>query len=253
MDPTQRFSQKADEYDRYRPSYPQEVILALKDRCPPVSGTTLADVGSGTGIFTELLLQGGYRVFAVEPNDEMRLAAERRLQSVPGFHSVAGTAEDTRLDTASVQMITVAQAFHWFRGEETRSEFRRILRAPGWVALVWNYRKAESAFQSAYEELLQRCLPEYKEVGHRKVDVAAVKGFLGPTDYQFLTFENSQHFDWPGLKGRTLSSSYTPLPGKPGHDLLMKELEKLFEEHAADGQITFEYETHLHLARLTNA
>lgn len=224
-------------------------MITLRDRCALANGSAVADLGSGTGIFTELLLQSGYSVFAVEPNDEMRHAAEQRLQSTPDFHSVPGTAEHTGLSSASVEMIVVAQAFHWFQKEEARIEFQRILRMPGWVALVWNYRKSEGPFQQAYEELFRKYIPDYN---HRKVEAKEIRKFLGPTDYHFQIFENSQRFDLAGLKGRTQSSSYSPLPGTPDFELLMSELERLFQEHAVEGQVTFEYETHLHLGRFAN-
>ena len=249
-DPTKRFSDRVENYVKYRPSYPAAVLDSLRAHCGLCDRSVVADIGSGTGLFTELLLRGGCQVFAVEPNDEMRHAAEQRLGSSPQFRSVSGTAEHTGLDSESIDIVTAAQAFHWFRRDETRQEFQRILKTDGWAALVWNQRKVDSPFQSAYDGLLRQHVPEYDEVNHRNVEDTDVASFLGPGPYQCLTFENCQHFGLEGLKGRMQSSSYTPPPGAPSHAELMAGLEAVFQEHAAEGQVAFEYETQLHLGKL---
>ncbi len=212
--PTERFSDRVENYVKYRPSYPPEVLDSLRENCGLKASSTVADIGSGTGIFTELVLRSGCRVFAVEPNDEMRHAAERRLLSSPGFHSVPGAAEHTGLDSGSIEIVTSAQAFHWFRKEEAQKEFHRILKTAGWVALVWNQRSTQSPFQHAYDEVLRQLVPEYDAVNHRKVEVDDIVDFLDPGHYQCLTFKNCQQFDLDGLKGRMQSSSYTPASGR---------------------------------------
>lgn len=248
--PTERFSDRVENYVKYRPSYPAAVVDSLCAHCGLSACSVVADIGSGTGIFTELLLRTECRVLAVEPNDEMRHAAELRLRSSPGFRSVPGTAENTRLRANSVDIITTAQAFHWFRKEEARTEFRRILKTAGWVALLWNQRKTQTPFQSAYDAMLRQHVPEYDLVNHRKVDIADVVAFLSPGHYRCLAFENCQHFDLDRLKGRMQSSSYTPPPGASGFADLMAGLEAVFQEHAMQGRVVFEYETQLHLGRL---
>ena len=151
--PTERFSNRVDNYTKYRPSYPQTVINYFQDHCELNRSSIVADVGSGTGIFTELLLQGGYHVFAVEPNEKMRRAAEDSLSVNPRFRSVKGKAERTGLDSHSIDLVTVAQAFHWFRHEETLLEFRRIIKPSRRIALVWNQRKINNPFQKAYDQM----------------------------------------------------------------------------------------------------
>ncbi len=249
--PTERFSDRVEDYVKYRPSYPAELIEHLRDHCGLGAGSTVADIGSGTGIFTHLLLATGCRVLAVEPNDAMRHAAERRLGSAPGFHSVTGTAEQTGLDDDAVDLITAAQAFHWFQKDRTRREFQRIGKSGSFVALVWNQRKTDSAFHDAYDLLLQRHAPEYNAVNQRMLDDTGLVAFLGPADYRCVTFDNCQHFDLDGFKGRLQSSSYAPLPGAPGHAELMAGLEGLFEIYAEEGRLAFEYETKLYLGRLS--
>jgi len=248
--PTERFSDRVENYVRYRPSYPPEILDALRVHCGLSERSTVADVGSGTGIFTKLLLQSGCRVFAVEPNDEMRHAADQHLSRNSRFHSVSGAAEHTGLDPGSIDIVTVAQAFHWFRRNEARQEFQRILKPAGWIALVWNQRGTTSPFQSAYDELLREHVPEYNKVNHRNVKVADIAAFLDPDHYQRLTFENCQYFNLEALKGRMQSSSYTPPPNMPGFAELMAGLEATFRQYATGGQIAFEYETQLHLGRL---
>lgn len=250
--PTERFSDRVEDYVKYRPSYPPAVVECLQAECGLHRGSIVADVGAGTGIFTEFLLRIGGEVFAVEPNEAMRQAAERRLGSHPRFHSVAGTAECTGLDAAAVDLITAAQAFHWFRRDETRREFRRILRSGGRVALVWNERKTDDAFQQGYEALLRRHAPEYEKVNHRTITDDDIATFLGGGELRRWTFPNDQRLDFAGLRGRMQSASYTPRPGERGHRDLLASLEALFKTHAVGGKVAFAYETRLHLGRLAD-
>src|ERR1019366_5901844 len=135
---TTRFSSRVENYIKYRPGYPQAIVDLLSARCGLTSASVIADVGSGTGILTELMLRNGNKVFAVEPNRDMREAAERLLSQHPNFISVEGTAEVTRLNDASVDLIVAGQSFHWFDRVKTRQEFLRVLKPGGWVALIWN-------------------------------------------------------------------------------------------------------------------
>jgi SAM-dependent methyltransferase len=248
--PTERFSDRVENYVKYRPSYPAPVLDCLRVNCGLSAASIVADIGSGTGLFTELLLQSDCRVFAVEPNDEMRHAAEKRLRSNSRFHSVSGAAEQTGLESGSIDIVTAAQAFHWFRFDETQREFRRIIKTAGWIALVWNQRKIESPFQMAYDEILRENVPDYGKVNHRDPDLAGVAAFLGPGDYQCFTFENRQYLDLKGLAGRVQSASYTPNPGMPNHAELMADLKTAFQKYAVKGRVALEYETQLHLGRL---
>ena len=111
-DPTERFSDRAENYAKYRPGYPDEMLQYFRDLVTPPA--TVADIGSGTGILTRQLLNSGYELYAVEPNEAMRREAERTLSGHPGFRSMDGTAEATTLADRSVDLITCAQAFHWF-------------------------------------------------------------------------------------------------------------------------------------------
>lgn len=253
-DPTRRFSDRVANYVRYRPGYPEALLRALAEEAGLGPGKAVADVGSGTGISSELLLRPGCEVYAVEPNAEMRAAAEERLDGEPRFHSVDGTAEATTLPDASVDLVTAGQAFHWFDVERTRAEFARILcgapRAPGQVALFWNSRRTDaSPFLRAYEDLLQRFGTDYREVDHLNVGPETLAPFFGGP-YESRTFPNHQDFDLEGLRGRLLSSSYAPGPGHPDHEPMLSELRRIFDRHQEAGRVRFVYDTELYLGKL---
>lgn len=245
--PTERFSTRVENYVKYRPRYPQAVLQALREACGLTPAWRVADIGSGTGFLTELFLQHGNPTCGVEPNAPMRAAAEALLSAYPHFTSVDGTAEETTLPAGCVELVTVGQALHWFDRARAKAEFARILAPGGWVALVWNERRAGgSPFLDAYESLLYAYVTEYIQVSHRNVDDMAQADFFAPAHYQLFTCLNEQTFDFAGLRGRLLSSSYTPELGHPNHAPMMAELARLFAEHQRDGQVLFEYETQLY-------
>jgi SAM-dependent methyltransferase len=249
---TGRFSDRVDDYVRYRPSYPAGVIDTLKREAGLGPRTVVADIGSGTGLFTRQLLHHAARVFAAEPNGPMRAAAERALADQTGFSSIDGTAEATGLPAGSVDLVTAAQAFHWFDPAACRREFARILRPGSAVALVWNERQtATTPFLTAYEALLKRHALGYDQVNHINVDPARLAAFYGPAGYAITGFPNEQHFDQPGLQGRLLSSSYAPKPGHPGHAPMMAGLAEIFALHAETGTVALRYTTKLYLGRLS--
>jgi len=250
-DPTQRFSSRVDNYVRYRPSYPRAAIALLSERCGLVPGAVAVDVGSGTGILTRLLLERGAQVFAVEPNDPMRAAAESALGSEARFHSVRGTAEATTLAADSVDLYVAGQAFHWFDVARARAEALRILRARGYGALLWNERPREAgAFHDEYEALLRRHAREYDAVVASRADEEHMRAFFGG-HLELATFANEQRFDFDGLLGRLMSSSYAPESGHPQHEPLLAGLRALFERHQAGGVVIFPYVTLVYYAPLT--
>ena len=182
MDARDRFSNRVEDYDRYRPGYPPALFALLREHCGLRPGHAVADIGSGTGLLTGPLLDYGNTVYAVEPNGPMRQAAERRYGGRSGFLSVDGSAEATGLPPWSVDLVVAAQAFHWFEPGAARAEFVRILRPPGWVALVWNERPHEATgFEAAYESLLARHAIDYAAVDHRRIDASRVAAFLDPS------------------------------------------------------------------------
>ncbi len=254
--PTARFSDRVQNYVRYRPGYPPEVLELLRAECGLKPSDIVADIASGTGIFTRLLLENGNSVFAVEPNPEMREMSIDQLESLesyPRLVSIAGTAEDTTLRTSSVDFVTAAQAAHWFDLPRARAEFARILKAEGWCVLIWNERKTDSTpFLRDYEELLLKYGTDYKEVRHERV-TPTIHSFFAPAPFQERVFPMQQHFDYDGVAGRLLSSSYAPLEGQPGHAPMMLELKRIFEAHAEghERKVAFEYDTRVFYGRLS--
>jgi SAM-dependent methyltransferase len=251
-DPTQRFSSRVENYIKFRPGYPPAVLELLARKCGLTGTSVVADVGSGTGILTGLLLQSGGRIFAVEPNREMREAAEKLLGGNPNFTSVTGSAETTWLPDRSMDVITAGQAFHWFDRARMRPEFLRILKPGGWVVLIWNDRNITAhPFFRAYEQLLLTFGTDYAAVNHKNVDEQVLGSFFGPKGYGSASFPNDQTFDFDGLKGRLLSSSYAPEPGDPRHVPMLEALESLFQTYQTHGKVTFDYDTTVFYGRLS--
>lgn len=249
MDPTKRFSNRVEHYIKHRPGYPSEVIDLLQNDLDLTSSSVIADIGSGTGISTELFLRNGNVVYAVEPNPEMREAAEGRLQSYPTFHSINGSAEDTTLDSKSVDFIVAGQSFHWFDRKQCRAEFSRILQPGGWLVLIWNERRVKSAFEIDYEELLKEYATDYLKVDHRNITGEILSEFFATNPYTEKVFDYYQELDFDGLKGRLLSSSYVPTEGA-AHDPMMQELQVIFRKHSRDGRILLGYDTRVFYGKL---
>lgn len=250
-DSTQRFSNRVENYVRYRPSYPAGVIDILHGEAGLTPAAVIADIGSGTGISSDLFLRNGNTVYGVEPNVEMRRAAEERFQREPRFHSVAATAEATTLATSSVDFVVAGQAFHWFDLERARQEFTRILRPHGWVVLLWNARRTGSTeFLRAYEALLNRYGTDYSTVRHENIDAAMLQHFFAGGEFRFHTLANEQWFDLAGLKGRLLSSSYAPTEDSPNFRPLVEALEQAFHDHAVGNRVCFEYDTQIYVGHV---
>ena len=247
-DSTQRFSSRVENYVRYRPSYPKEVIKTLESECGLTQESVIADVASGTGIFTKLLLEHGNVVFGVEPNPDMRRAGDEFLAAYPKFKSVNGTAEATTLPSHSMDFVTAAQAGHWFDIPKARQEFARVLKAQGWLVLLWNERRIDSTpFLRDYEQLLLKYGTDYEAVRHEHT---VVGNFFAPHAFQERAFEMKQEFDYEGAQGRLLSSSYAPGPEHPNYTSMLGELRRIFDLHQRSGKVTFEYLTHLYYGRL---
>lgn len=243
IDSKNRFTDRVDDYVQFRPGYPVALVREVARIAGLGPGRVVADAGSGTGIFSRLLLQTGAQVIAVEPNPTMRAAAELALSADPRFQSLDGSAECTGLPAGSVDLVTAAQAFHWFDPPMARAEFARILKPGGLVALIWNQRK-DTPFNRDYESMLERLAPRYHEV--REKDRAAeskIRAFFAPCDVAFARFDNEQVLDAAGVRGRLTSSSYAPRPGAPGYIEIIDELGKIFARHQQDGRVAVEYDT----------
>jgi SAM-dependent methyltransferase len=247
---TSRFSDRVGNYVRYRPGYPEQALRCLRNECGLKPEHVIADIASGTGIWTRMLLENGNRVFGVEPNAEMRQAGERLLADFPRFISASGTAEVTTLPDVSIDFVTAAQAAHWFDRERARREFARILKLGGWLVLLWNERVVDGTpFLRDYEEMLLKFGTDYKDVRHERT-TEAVNEFFDPVPYQERLFAMRQEFDYEGLVGRLLSSSYAPGPDHPQHRAMLSELRRLFDTHAIKGRVAFDYKTRVYFGRV---
>jgi len=250
LDPTKRFSNRVENYLKYRPTYPPEIIPLLESVCGLTLESIIADLGSGTGLLTELVLKSGNRVFGVEPNPEMRAAGEKVLAKYPKFASVDAVAEATTLPNHSVDFVVSGQAFHWFDRQKAHPEFVRILKPDGWVMLVWNgYRVKSSPLMAAYQDLVVRYGTDYSEI-QREVEGCDVESFYAPAICSCARFEFQQSFDYQGLKGRCLSASYAPEPDHSNYEAMLADLRKIFEANQQDGKVIFAYETVLYYGQL---
>lgn len=254
MEPTQRFSVRVENYVRYRPGYPSEVLDLLRERHGFTPDSEVANVGSGTGALSRVFLENGNRVYGVEPNAEMRRAGERLLAGFPRFTSVEATAEATTLPDRSADFVAAGQAFHWFDPGPTRREFVRVLKPRGRVVLVWNARRKErTGFLGAYESLLEAHATDYAEFNHdRRASAGQIRDFFAPMPVEEWTFGNAQRFDLAGLKGRLLSSSYVPAEGEPGCAEMLAELEDVFSKYQDGGAVTLRYDTRVYVGMLHN-
>jgi SAM-dependent methyltransferase len=249
-DATSRFSDRVENYVRYRPGYPGEVVRVLEKDCGLTPAHAVADIASGTGIWTRILLENGNHVFAVEPNAEMRQAGERLLASFPKFASVVGTAEATTLADGSIDFVTAAQAAHWFDRALARREFVRILKPGGWLVLLWNERLTDSTkFLREYEQLLLTYGTDYADVRHEGT-TDQIHQFFDPAPFEERFFPLRQEFDYAGIEGRLLSSSYAPGPKHPRYAPMLAALRQLFDLHAVAGRVCVDYKTRVYFGRL---
>ena len=236
MDNTKRFDGKGEIYAKARPSYATELFDHIKSRFPISEGSIFADIGSGTGIFSEQLLNCGYRVYAVEPNTDMRQIAEERLSKCKDFISVEGADSNTNLPDQSVNFITVAQAFHWFDVEMFKKECKRILKQNGWVIIVYNSRDNQAACTKALANLRCKYNPEFHGFSNGISDEKCRAFFDGTCE--IFSADNSHNYDRQGYINRVLSSSYSLREGDERYTEYLKEINKIFDTFAVNGTMT---------------
>ena len=252
---TNRFSDRVDNYVKYRPHYPEEVLDFLLKENIISENSIVADIGSGTGISAELFLKKGIKVFGIEPNEPMRHAAEIILKNYSEqglFVSVDATAEDTTLENNSVDIVVCAQAFHWFNNDWFKRECQRILKPNGFVVLMWNDRRTDSTdFLKVYEDFLQMFGTDYSKVNHKNTqEKSEFDYFFGEGNYREESFYNYQDVNFEGLKGRVLSSSYMPNEGHKDFDFMIYCLKKIFTRYQENGLVRLDYDTKIYYGQL---
>ncbi len=246
-----RFSNRVENYIKYRPDYPAEIIPFLEQEGMLNAQSVMADIGSGTGISAEMFLKEGNTVYGVEPNKDMREAAERLLSRYKNFASISATAEETTLAHNSIDLIVAGQAFHWFDKQKCKTEFQRILKPAGTVILMWNDRRtASTQFLQAYEDCINMFSTDYKEVNHQNITEQTFADFYGTGNYKMKSFDHFQEVDFEGLKGRLLSSSYIPTEEHPDFNFMISVLKKIFNRFQENGKVKIEYDTKVYYGKL---
>lgn len=241
---TTRFSNRVNDYVKYRPKYPVQILELFREKIGLDREYIIADIGSGTGFSSELFIQNKNKVFAVEPNSEMRLAAEKKFLGNQSFISINGSAEKTGLQKESVDMVFCGQAFHWFNKTLAKAEFKRILKTNGHIVLAWNERDEKDIFQKKIGRILNKNIPEYKSATDKKIVEKEIAKFFSPKILHKEVLKNFQAFDLIGLKGRLKSSSYFPKNGIK-YEHLIKEIEELFYRFEKNNVVDFNYETNI--------
>ncbi len=249
-DTVERFSNRVENYVKYRPDYPREIVAFLAENCGLTKDSIIADIGCGTGISSRLFLENGNRIIGVEPNAAMREAAVKYLVQFPWFQSVDGMSDQTTLPASSVDFIVAAQAFHWFDPEKTRPEFQRILKPDGYIVLIWNERQLDTtSFLVEYEAFLVKYAYDYGSVRHENINPKDLRDFFNK-EYGSVTFQNVQIFDFDGLRGRMLSASYMPNETDAIFDEMIDELHSVFAKHAENDRIKVLYDTNVYFSRV---
>ena len=250
-DPTKRFSKTVENYLAYRPGYPEEILRFKASELGFSSNAVVADIGSGTGKLTGHFLNNDNLIYAVEPNDDMRKAAEQLFTRFPNFKSITGTAEETSLEEGCADFVVSAQAFHWFQPQQTKQEFKRVLKENGSVLLIWNKRMDEkSAFMKAYNDFLIHWATDYEATSLRKIDHQVLDAFYAPNTYYQKDFYHFQVFDLEGLIGRYLSCSYAFDSEHPKHKDAINVLSSIFERYQENGLVKMWYRTEVYYGRL---
>lgn len=248
---TQRFTGRAQLYSKYRPTYPKAILDILRNEVRFDQYKIVADVGSGTGILSKIFLENGNRVFAVEPNDDMRSFAESDLSRFPNFVSVKGRAEKTTLEDQSIDLVTIGQALHWFDPEQSRKEFLRILRRHGHLCVLYNDRKKveDSGIMKSYEQIVNKYARDRAPL--QKVEDENLSRFFNEWSFKKFTVENYQSLDFEGLLGRVDSASYMPQPDEQSFVQMKNDLKSMFEKYQRENHVTLYYETSLFLGTLS--
>ena len=240
-DHTNRFDGKGEVYAKGRPCYADGLFAYMRDTLHITAESVLADIGSGTGIFTQQLLECGCKVFAMEPNRDMREKAEETLSHNKNFVSVNGSASHMGLPDHSVDLITAAQAFHWFEPEAFRRECHRVLKPGGRVMIVYNFRRESAACTKALADLQRRYNPGFRGFSNGMNNETCKAFFAGPC--QIYRAENTQRYDRQGYIDRVLSSSYSPKEGDVGYEEYLKEVCEIFDTFSEEGQIVVPTDT----------
>jgi SAM-dependent methyltransferase len=251
LKPTERFSGRVEAYRRFRSRYPREIIPLLKERCALTRESSVADIGAGTGMLAERFLENGNRVFAVEPNADMRAACEELVERYPRLTCIDGTAEDTRLADRSADFVAVGRALHWFDQDKCRPEFARILREGGWVVLATQgpHTRTEPVIQG-FQTILKEHGLDFAQLRQRYDIESAARRFFAGSEFQEAEFTSAEEMTYEELEGFMLSLSVTPQPGHPGFPAMQQALQEYFARHESGGKVQMPMTCKIHFGHL---
>ncbi len=244
------FSGKASIYSRYRPGYPKDLIEILMKETGFNQGWVVADIGSGTGILSRLFLENGNRVYCIEPNSDMRSESVKYNSGFQNCTVLNGTAENTGLESNSVDIAVAGQSFHWFDPVAARIEMIRILKDGGYAALIWNNRSEdEGSLSRGYDNICSRYSHNYQGTGNSRISSATFQTFF-EGGYKMFKILNNQELDLDGILGRYFSASYALGPEDPDYGKAVESLNELFRKFQKNGYATMEYETQIFIGQL---
>lgn len=245
--------ERIDYYQKNRPSYPQEILSILKNRYGVHESQYVADVACGSGLFSKLMLKNHFEVIGVEPDEQMRDRAIQRLGKYEHFQLIEGTAASTGLPDNCVDMITVAQAFHWFDTPQTVKEFCRILKPGGLILLLWNERKTDhDLFHQEYESLLWDYAVDYDRSLHRSYPMDRIKHLFPSFSLRCHKLRNSQEMNLQSLMGRLESAHYCPPLEHPSYLPLMEGVKELYQSYKENGKIRLEHQCKIYFLHQEN-
>jgi SAM-dependent methyltransferase len=255
MSNTEKFTGRVSAYVAYRERYDPEIVLpVLREWRVLEPDWLIADIGAGTGMLSDVFLANGNRVLAIEPNAEMRQACAQLHPANPNLSIIDGTAEATGLASASVDVVAVGRALHWFNLEATLPEFRRILKPNGWVIILAFGRSKEGREENiAYEDFLRPFTQDGEGTRVTYAVYQRLKDHFPGDEFHHKEIPGEMSLDWDALRGLTLSLSHAPLPGTPQFAPFEASLTRYFDRYQRDGRLTLTTRYWINAARFNQA
>ena len=247
-----KFNHLADIYEKYRPSYPEEYIKDIIIKCYLDSESLVADIGAGTGILTRQFLNNNIQIVGVEPNQDMRKIL-KRLEKNPNFRSIDGTAEHTNLEDNSIDLIVVAQAFHWFDKEKFKKECKRILKPNGKVWILWNQLDETKEIVKEQKRIDDEYTNRFQEVNgildaNKKEE--QIQGFFQGNIYEKKVVDNPLENDKERFIGANLSKSYSLKKENPNYDNYIEAFGQIFDRYSENGKVMIPNKTYGYLGKV---
>jgi ubiquinone/menaquinone biosynthesis C-methylase UbiE len=248
---SERFSGRVQAYAAHRPRFPQGILRFLRQQDALRKHAVVADIGAGTGMLAELFLDAGHRVLAVEPNDEMLTACRELAASCTVLEVVKGSAEATTLPDASVDLITVGRAMHWFDWPQAHREFARILRPAGWVLIATNgHREGGAPVSDLLASMFRRWRSDLAGRQRQPDFNERLQGFLDTSTWQRERLEDAIALNFESLLGYAESLSAMPRSGEAGYEEMVAEIREVFEHFQQGGVLLMPCSCELFLGRL---